>query len=669
MTAHVKITARSFPVAFDVGGVLTATFDFDGVFWDAADLIVYVGGSALDSSAFAVTGLREQFGLPIVGGYGGGTVTLNTAVINTTVVIDRFVVDQRNTDYSTTAPLSQDAMNSDLDRLTARDQDIRAALVSGGNVIVNPTSAVLSVNGHIGAVFLVASDVGCVPATGGTYTGAVIGLTAGAGDSTTKFATTAWVQGEIAALGGGVTLATTGTPAALGTAARGAGTHAARDDHVHDLPTPAAIGAAAAVVTTKGDLYTYGSAALRLAVGSTGQILSVDPTATSGLKYIDFSWTNLTGKPSTFTPASHTHVYTDVTNFAAGVIASCAAGSGVTLATVGGQLQISAAGGGSLPFHEYPAWENGVTTGTLAATNVTNLQNLINTLNGAGGGRITFYAAGAYQIDSTIFLKSNVDFDMVSGAYFQWVGAAGGVIFDSISTQVLGGCDLKINVHEGSAFTGVVFNIHSAIGNRFNLLGFGTQTASGTFVKFFADSTAGSTVYGPSRNSAFNHMTLKHLGACGYGLLISGITSGFGGQPQGVTDNTFHDCSFGNVLFRGIKVNEWADTNTFSGNTYIGLSGMNGIGVIFNEGHTNNYSCYNFHIEQLAIDTFGSGLSRYGVVLQESWGISCSAFYQSPIAENGDLIGTNCVSYQFRWRNQATDKIRSREKGIEAASL
>jgi hypothetical protein len=660
MTAHVKITARSFPVAFDVGGVLTSIFDFDGVFWDAADLIVYVSGAALDPSAYAVTGLREQSGLPIVGGYGGGSVTLNTPVINTTVVIDRFVVDQRNTDYSTTAPLSLDALNSDLDRATARDQDIRAALASGGNVIVNPTSAVLSVNGHVGAVFLTAADVGCVPATGGAYTGAVTGVTAGAGDNTTKFATTAWVTTAIAALGGGVTLATSGTPADLGVAARGVGTHAARDDHVHNLPTPAAIGAAPAVVTTKGDLYTYGSAALRLAVGSNTQILQADSSQTSGLKWVDFSWANLTGKPSTFTPSAHTHVYTDVTNFAAGVIASCVAGSGVTLANVGGQLQISSSGG-ALPYHEYPAWENGITTGTLAATNVTNLQNLINTLNGGGGGEIVFYAAGSYQIDSTIFLKSDVQIRMAPGAYFLWVGAAGGTVFETVNTTVMIDADYQINVNEGASFSGTVFRLHSHQRCRFDLRAYGAQTAGGIFIHQSADSSGpGSAV---NCNTAFFTIRAQHYGTCGYFLISDGVASGFGGNAQVVTDGSYEDLVGQNCLFRGLKLDNWTDTVTFRGNTLLNVTGANGGGLGVNEGRSGTPSVYNIHFEQLAVDTFGSGLSRFGVALFESKGITCDAFYQNPAAELGDFTGTACTSYQFR-KLKSDDTIYIHQKAV-----
>lgn len=141
MTAqHVKINRpRPFIVAFDVTAAQSA-FPFEGPFWEHDDLLVFVitdGGDApttwcellergtlLDVSAYTVTGLFIQGGGPVVGGYGSGIVNLNAAVASCMVVVDRFIVEDRDTDFNQTAPLSQNAINSDLDRLTARDQDL-----------------------------------------------------------------------------------------------------------------------------------------------------------------------------------------------------------------------------------------------------------------------------------------------------------------------------------------------------------------------------------------------------------------------------------------------------------------------------------------------------------------------------------------------------------------
>lgn len=128
--AHVKIESRPFPVTYTVTGARD-TFDFSGPFWAPADIIVLVNGVALLPADFTVVGNFIQDGDTIVGAFGGGTVILNTAVSSSTVVIDRLIVDTRESDYGATGPLPPNALNSDLDKLTARDQDIIARLGAG----------------------------------------------------------------------------------------------------------------------------------------------------------------------------------------------------------------------------------------------------------------------------------------------------------------------------------------------------------------------------------------------------------------------------------------------------------------------------------------------------------------------------------------------------------
>lgn len=78
------------------------------------------------------------------------------------------------------------------------------------------------------------------------------------------------------------------TPAALGVAAVGNGTTAARDNHVHAMPSASDVGAIAnALVDAKGDLITAtaDNTPARLAVGSNGQALLADSTQTTGLRW------------------------------------------------------------------------------------------------------------------------------------------------------------------------------------------------------------------------------------------------------------------------------------------------------------------------------------------------------------------------------------------------
>jgi len=148
MTEHVKITGDPpCPVTFSVGGSSTVNFDFAFPFWESGDIIVYVDGVLRDPSTYTVTGYNLQGATTVVGGYGSGRVTLNAGVTNKTVIVDRMVVLDRDTDFSATGALSSNTLNSDLDRLTAREQDLkrqadRTLLVPyGEDGFVLPTAA------------------------------------------------------------------------------------------------------------------------------------------------------------------------------------------------------------------------------------------------------------------------------------------------------------------------------------------------------------------------------------------------------------------------------------------------------------------------------------------------------------------------------------------------
>ena len=80
------------------------------------------------------------------------------------------------------------------------------------------------------------------------------------------------------------------TPQALGSASAGTSTSVSREDHVHPLPSAAAVGAIpASTVTTKGDLLaaTGSGTVVRVPVGTNGQALVVDSTQSSGMKWAD----------------------------------------------------------------------------------------------------------------------------------------------------------------------------------------------------------------------------------------------------------------------------------------------------------------------------------------------------------------------------------------------
>lgn len=125
-----NVVVPAFDTAPDtvVGATPQAVFPFDFPFWDAADVLIYIdsgdGPVLLDASLYTVEGFFIQNGETVEGGYGSGEVTLNTPVANVTVTIDRFVVGERESQFSRSAPLGMPALNSDLNKVTARQQDL-----------------------------------------------------------------------------------------------------------------------------------------------------------------------------------------------------------------------------------------------------------------------------------------------------------------------------------------------------------------------------------------------------------------------------------------------------------------------------------------------------------------------------------------------------------------
>ncbi|WGM47645.1 hypothetical protein KOAAANKH_02527 [Brevundimonas sp. NIBR10] len=125
-----NVVVPAFDTAPDtvVGATPQAVFPFDFPFWDAADVLIYIdsgdGPVLLDASLYTVEGFFIQNGETVEGGYGSGEVTLNTPVANVTVTVDRFVVGERESQFSRSAPLGMPALNSDLNKVTARQQDL-----------------------------------------------------------------------------------------------------------------------------------------------------------------------------------------------------------------------------------------------------------------------------------------------------------------------------------------------------------------------------------------------------------------------------------------------------------------------------------------------------------------------------------------------------------------
>jgi hypothetical protein len=131
MANHVVIPELDEPITYTVGGTPQSEFAIPFPFFAASDIVVHVDGEAVAAADFTVTGLFVQNGDPVEGAFGSGTVTLDTPVSNVDVTLDRFIGGTREDDFSSTAPLPARAVNSALDKLTARDQDLLRRYITG----------------------------------------------------------------------------------------------------------------------------------------------------------------------------------------------------------------------------------------------------------------------------------------------------------------------------------------------------------------------------------------------------------------------------------------------------------------------------------------------------------------------------------------------------------
>jgi hypothetical protein len=117
-TARVQYTATSGQTVF------TVPFEF----FANEDLKVYNGSTLLTYSTSPANGL--QYSVTGAGVTGGGSITLGTggAAAGNIITISRDIAVQRTTDFPTAGPFNINALNSELDRITAVQQNLETEL-------------------------------------------------------------------------------------------------------------------------------------------------------------------------------------------------------------------------------------------------------------------------------------------------------------------------------------------------------------------------------------------------------------------------------------------------------------------------------------------------------------------------------------------------------------
>jgi hypothetical protein len=179
-----NVIVPSFDVAPEtvVGGTPQSAFTFEFPFWSADDILVYVDDVLVDAADYTVAGLALQDGEAVEGGFGSGTVMFDTAVSDCTVKIDRMVVGDRETAFSKSSPLDMRALNGDLNRMTARQQDLKRLFeaTDAGSAGVSAAAAETAASRAEAAEASITADTAQVSSDAATSTSARVAAAASA---------------------------------------------------------------------------------------------------------------------------------------------------------------------------------------------------------------------------------------------------------------------------------------------------------------------------------------------------------------------------------------------------------------------------------------------------------------------------------------------------------
>jgi len=123
--AHVTIPNEATRITYTVGATATDTFAIPFAFFqsDGADVGVYDGATQLATSVYTITPTSGT-----EGGYVGGSCVLDTAVTSTTITLVRDITVERTSDFPISGPFNITTLNTELDTITAINQDLEGRL-------------------------------------------------------------------------------------------------------------------------------------------------------------------------------------------------------------------------------------------------------------------------------------------------------------------------------------------------------------------------------------------------------------------------------------------------------------------------------------------------------------------------------------------------------------
>lgn len=364
MTTHIKINDITARVSYTASSSLTYSIPFP--FFTNTDIKVYLNGTlATYSTDYSVSG---------AGSDSGGSITFVASQTGKTVLIIRAVPFARTTDFPTAGPFNIDALNTDLDKMTAQIQQVRdksylknISFPDSDSTSLTQTLPVAASRANKALIFDASGNVGVSVDNYIDQLSNVTTQASAAAASATAASNSAGTASTQATNAGNSASAASTSASAASTSATNAAASAS-----------AASGSATAAAGSATSASGSASTATTQATNASTSASTASTAATNASNSASAASTSATNAASSATTAS-----TAATN--AGNSATAAAGSATTASTAATNAQTYAAqlpngaaiGTGKMPQWNGSAWV-GVVAGAgdmVAANNLSDLAN------------------------------------------------------------------------------------------------------------------------------------------------------------------------------------------------------------------------------------------------------------------------------------------------------
>lgn len=273
------------------------------------------------------------------------------------------------------------------------------------------------------------------------------------------------------------------------------------------------------------------------------------------------------------------------------------------------------------------------------------------------GASAVWFPGGIY--DTAGFrLRSGIDLRADGNALIRWTGGPGTVI-DSAHSGILRDAGISgIDIESRDATTAIAWR--SSLECELRDVTVRADNPAQVVLDMCCNADGAANEWG-NRNNAYNNVDgLRQRGRCGSLLRLSGLGPPNGPQSAVTTLNSFCNINGAGVCGTGIDFASWADSNHFDGITHLYLIADNAVGMDYNSGApTENMGVYANSFDHLAVDAFGSFAGRIGLRLNKSGSLRIDHYYNSPVAEGGDLIiSPLAAGYKIQHIDPATGEYR-----------